>query len=412
MTISAPFATTVGETVYGKMRRLAATAKVANPHLLNPATGAPTVMTSPPTVSQSTSNALAAGTAFNLASNSGCFYETGGPRVSVGSNFAYPATTPFSSGSGNILSNPPRSQIGSRISFMADAIIVVIAVINGTNFRLLVNDQYVSLAAYTAAASNPSFCKLDFTSVGGRANRKITLELIFNAQWGGAVYVGSTETVSGLPSGDRLRATFFGDSITGAPGATVGGDGYAMVAGDYLGISDIWMSGVGGTGYQATNSAADYSFPQRVPYDIAGIGLPFDAIFFVGGVNDIGSTATAVTGLQSCISLVRAWNAAIPIFVCGVWSQCGSGGLANSQTLETALLAAASASGDPNIICVPISNAADGAVMTGIGATGSLSGSGNADVYITAAPHPNTLGHQYCGMRLAAATLSAIAGKK
>jgi lysophospholipase L1-like esterase len=338
------------------------------------------------------------------------FYTAGGyPFLKLGNFLGMPCVTAFGTGNGNIADNPPISQVCGRFSFVADAVSISMALVISTPYRFLVNDQYVSLAPTTANATQPAWTLLDFTTVGGRQKRKITIETALNAvlTMGGTagIWVGAAETISAVPNSDRVRWIAFGDSLLDGSNATVKGDTYSFVMADYLGVSDMWSSGSGGTGYLATSSGTKYNFLERMVID--GTSRSPDVISLHGGVNDIAlsNIPGTVANFLACLTIIRQALPTVPIFVFGVGPANNTTGIADAITMENALFAAMNASpfaGDYNMFQIPISTAPDGAWIT----------AGNYATYMDAGgPHPNTLGHQYWGMRAADAVLTAITNK-
>lgn len=187
----------------------------------------------------------------------------------------------------------------------------------GVNFRILVDDVYVSLAGTTAAgASGASYILVDFTGVGGKASRKVAVEFQNFQLWGG-FFVAAGDTIA-KPAGAPIRGMFAGDSfISSSTGASIVGDGFSLIAGDGLGIRDTWMSGVGSTGYVNTVGGTRYNLGQRIT-DITTSAA--DVVFIEMGLNDKTLLSSdIIAAVAADIVLIRAALPYAPIFVIAGW---------------------------------------------------------------------------------------------
>jgi lysophospholipase L1-like esterase len=352
-------------------------ARTGNPNL-NP------VMTSPPVI---TDNAAATGTLTNVYSitttTKGVFNQYGGVPTDDGNGFYQYNSFTFSGAFSPFI---------SRIEISADAAMVEFFLLNmGLGIvRFIVNGQYVSKTPLSLGSS-ARHVRLDFTTVGGRAKRTITVEaqkfVHFNA-----VSVGATETVT-RASGKPPRMYVVGDSYTQAAGASIDLNCYAAILPDLLGIKDVWNGGVGGTGFLATSGGTQLTFRQRLSDLVTAAP---DLLLICGGLNDMGATPAALSAeVTAYLSAIRATPAlaSIPIVLT---LNAGNTALATSQPRETAMSSAMAAFGDPMMFFIPNVNDLNGPCFTGTGHVGATTGSGNCDVYIGSdGIHPNDAGHAY-----------------
>jgi lysophospholipase L1-like esterase len=376
--------------------RLAAAARTNNRYLL-PA------MTSPPTVTDSTT---ADGTLTLMipwnGGNSYLAYTGTGPF-----NYCGGLTQPDALGSnkapsvyyGTVAGSPVNTQGVTYVETVVDAAKVqfqVFAFGGQSQYRVIVNGQYVTFTAKVIAATGPNYITVDFTSVGGRASRNVTLEFV-NCDFGEFTRVRPVEGIS-RPPGKPVRMYVQGDSITAYGGTSVPNIGNNLVnrLGAYLGIRDTWVGGVPGTGYINNAANTQTTAIQRVP-DI--ISARPDIIVSLNGHNDAAfmTSADLQKGVTQWLTALRSnpATASAPIVMCGLWCNVPNGA---SAAAEGAITAAVTAFNDP-----------DGAWMTGTGSTAAPTGTGNCDVYVSAdGVHPNDAGHTYLAGRLADAMMRQV----
>lgn len=206
------------------------------------------------------------------------------------------------------------------------------------------------------------------------------------------------------------RAAVLGDSISDGSSSNTGAglgtwvDRYARL----MGYQDMWRQGRGATGYITAGSFA--TFQTRVPLDIAP--WDFDELIVWGGFNDsLGDQAEIAAAAALLYDTIQVALPACELIVVGCWSPSGSPGASLVNTNATLRTVAAShelpfidtQSGE-------IINrsgevvASQGSWITGTGNVGAPTGTGNADLYISAdATHPNDAGHLYLSRRMYAA---------
>ncbi|MDB5448753.1 MAG: hypothetical protein JWQ97_4070 [Phenylobacterium sp.] len=182
---------------------------------------------------------------------------------------------------------------------------------NTTGEFIKVNDQYITLTPYTS-----KYVLIDFGSV---ARRRI--DVIANNPSFQAVYVGANDSIDPAPVRGP-RVLMVGDSFAGQ-----GIKSFTTFLGDALGWDDIINTGVGGTGYLATNVGLGPTYCQRVQHDI--IAENPDIVWWEGSRNDWGSAASSVAAAaHTCWASVKA---ALPN-VLQIASPMASGGV---NTLTT-----------------------------------------------------------------------------
>lgn len=401
---------TPGESIYSKIRRLAARARRSNPRVLPD-------MQVPPAVTTSITTAPAAQTrTYQYTTNPAPFRILGGNPVVTAVDYVQAwCLTRTGTGAGSILPDPARDAVAWRMEFMTDSVAPVVVLRNLVNapYRFIVDGQYVSRTATVApggTAGGPFYVTLDFSSAGGRARRHIAVEIEQSFAFRG-VNVRPDESVDPALAMDLLRMTIGGDSITAGTGAPYLSDTWAWGLADCLGIRDMWPVGSGGTGYISTLGGTRYNLRQHIQ-DLTDPNP--DLVAFAMGINDSASPVASIrTECGLCIDAVRAVEPTVPLFVFGVFK--GTVALATIQAIEANLKSLVDARGDSNLFFVPITgtgSAGDSPVIFGTGRVGAPAGNGNSDIYTSAdGTHPVRDGHTRIATQMADNLLAAIAGK-
>ncbi len=399
--------------IYQNIRTQAAAAfnGTGNPHYTTGAVGfSPRVMSAPPTITQGTTNALATGRQYQPtlagAARTSFNIQCGVEQLS-GPYLGWYEVTDYYTGSGNLTNGPPpRSSNCSRLRFCTTAAQISIGVTGGNFLRFIVDGVFVSLAPTSISALG--YLLLDFSAVGGAAPRTIEIETVAGARLYAAaaygIWVPATASVYAPRYVDPLKWIQMGDSITAGTGATFQADAYPNVLGDFLGVSNMWPSGSGGTGYVLGPALGTPKFNglQRLAYD----ALPYspDVYGLAYGVNDLSLPVAAVTdNVRRCIGWIRQYAPVAPIFVWGVFFSQNQE--AAVLAMETAILSAVKkliGAGDENLFCVPVATAPGGAWLV----------ESQRTTYLSDGVHPNTIGHWYYGRRSAQAVLEAIKDKE
>lgn len=295
---------------------LAGNAGANNPHSL-PA------MASPPTVTTSTSGLLGTYTnakSFTAQATVDSFFRIEGGRQLLSATVFEKPYVANKNGSAKVF-------VATRISFNVNADLVAFYVMGSAlPYRFLVDDQYVDKTGTVAAVTSGTGDNWIILTFGSKTTRKITIEL----QQDQAVrYVAlkAADSWGSRPAAKQMRGIVLGDSLTASASATHFGDGYALVAGDYLGL-ELWPSGVGGTGYVASNSGVDYALPERLSVDLDSALIYGDVhvVVVAMGRNDIDLPATDVTSVAAaCYSAIRAKCPGAVVFVLGPWDVLAPG---------------------------------------------------------------------------------------
>lgn len=269
-------------------------------------------------------------------------------------------------------------------------------------FRVLINDQYVSLTETAANQTDVAFHYYGI-DLGSRQAVKLTVEFEGTA----LAWIGIDVTGTYWQATKRQpRVLFLGDSLTASTAATAQGLGWAQWLSARLGWEDPWCDGVGGSGYLAPG--VGHSFAPRATFNYQ---YQPDVIVVFGGVNDrpVNSPAFTAAALQTAASALYAdiaanalpgINSGLPpkVYVLGCWQPSGTV-TADILAANNAIKAAALAAGVTFIDTT--------GWVTGTGNTGAPTGTGNADFVISGdALHPTNEGHQLIGFRSADAILA------
>lgn len=360
--------------IWDKLRRGYEISRFNNPHVN-------AVMSSPPSVTLNATLPPQNTNTYPCLAPSGNFnsqmYATGGTPywrgAGLANSFGFPATSVSNAGSGNIVSN--LAAMAWRVKVLVDAIDPVFNFVNatvGARFIVVtpgVGTQYVSLTPTipTNGGAN-NWIQLTF---GSRASREIWVEGIQALSLIG-IGVRGGETVQPVPTG--LRMTFIGDSITQG---TIGGggynaDGFALVIGDCLGVSDVRMSGIGGQGVQAIETGGTWNLAARLtpvtnPNAFIYDAPPSDVFVFAMGVNDTAfSYASNIIAYVSCIAQLQAQYPTTPIIVIGCPGN-NSGPQEVNGTTDFAILAATAALNSSLIVYIPDASLGQYCLETGTG---------------------------------------------
>lgn len=191
---------------------------------------------------------------------------------------------------------------------------------SGSKYRFLVRtpgqpDEYVDKAGTTVDGASVGFVVLDF---GGAADRIVTVENQDNTSFR-AVNVSDGYTATN-PNEEAGIALYFGDSFTTGTGTTFKNDGFVTVSAEQLGFANIWASGVGGTGYLATNGATRYKLSERILADInraKAIGT-VSKVFVAMGLNDL-AIGDVTAEAAACFDIIRAALPSASVSVLGPW---------------------------------------------------------------------------------------------
>lgn len=282
-----------------------------------------TVMASPPTIgAQATSSAIGSGKTWLACS---------GTSLVHGDFFTYlGAGKPVRRGSAgsdvnmvrfNTLSDPLASTQAYAAEFWFDGTTIEIGHrTNPGSYRVVVDGQLAGTGSLASNTGSYGYLPITFST---RKLRRVRVQFNSNVQFWG-VRTGLTDTVlpTLTPRGPRCIAV--GDSFIEGGGSTLGSvDAIAGVIRDRLGWTDMWASGVGGTGYLNPGSSSRVKFRDRVQNDV--IDNNPDVVIIAGGLNDYASYSAAAIGTEAAL-LFAAIIAGLPrvqLIVVGPWWRNG-----------------------------------------------------------------------------------------
>jgi lysophospholipase L1-like esterase len=337
-----------------------------------------------------------------------------GPYTYAGaSSFAIGATSPDT----NYvlpLSKYPNSYASGQgvwsVEFGTDAQIFQVRmkyISTATMYRLSIDGRKVTDLMQSSGGTTAGSGHMITIDLGSTGPRRIRLD--FATFPFGGVYLPPTATMWHVPlQGGRLMS--FTDSIGDGSAQNTGAGCGTWVdrVGRFLGCTDVWRQGRGGTGYITAGSYA--TFGDRVNADV--IAWNPTRLIILGGYNDNGGSQSAIsTAAASLYSAIKTGLPSCEVYVIGCWAPTGSPAASIVNT-DSTLKAAAAAAGYPFISPVTGSVydstgtliATHGPWITGTGRVGATTGSGNADTYIgTDAVHPTDAGHVYLARRITAA---------
>jgi lysophospholipase L1-like esterase len=396
----------------------------------------PSVMTSPPTITNSAANAASSITSAvlvhctSLASGSRpssiLTAATAGPYRYYGSKTGYGASGAQSntymapaqvvSGGGN------RGAWFVEFDYHGQKFEIVTRGMAESYYRLWVDDQPTvadsSLAASLANDGNNYLIGVDFGSV---AHRRIRLEMNRHFRFGG-VNIGPNDTIyppSANPPETQPWVTL-GDSFTQGTGAgptnlAVTFQGWCHWMARHLGVKHMVDSGVGGTGYLTANGIA--TFRDRVAADV--IAFNPSVVVVAGGYNDQPTFTAAAIGAEAAtlFDTIKAGLPSAVLIVMAPWSPFGAPGTSITDTRD-AIKTAAQGHGADMFIDPLAGNwwhksgvtrpATLGGWISGTGRVGATAATGNSSVFTASdSTHPTLDGHKHYGRRFAEAILDS-----
>lgn len=304
------------------------------------------VMASPPAITYTTTNPLAAavssGAAVFIRSmqtngldgqpigvNPLFRYRKGGRPVIAGT--AYPLYETARFASVNFGSTQGANRIGIPVMTDAPRIVLQLSALDG-QITAKVNGQYVSLTPQTILnADSTRYYDLDF---GSSAMREIEFIASGNLRFGG-IFLSSTATVMPAPP-KGPRVIVIGDSFVQGTGASSIINSMISQFADCLDWDDVWQSAVGGTGIIANNPPT-LKYRDRIATDV----IPFapDIVIIWMSLNDNGrAPGDLVTETTLLIDALRAGLPDVEIIIAGPGVARGGGFTArNVHNIATSL---------------------------------------------------------------------------
>ena len=328
------------------------------------------------------------------------FTAAGGNPVTVSGYTKFPCYTPTGAS--------PVIGASWKVSFLFDGNDLVIATGVTGKFRLIVEGQYLSKSALSVlGGSGTQYTYVSFAKTSNRP-RLVVLEGDLESSFVGT-YFGSLDNV--LPQATPgIRAIIVGDSNISSLEQEFINDGIVSICGDYLGIQDIWASGVFGTGFLSKNRTDGTSNKYSERRQDWLSNAP-DVLMFTGSINDIVIGGTAVDLKAAAIAELAAARAAfpkIPILLYGVLASRvyldSLGLLPTAIAHETALKEALESFSDPMMGFIPSMLNLGGPPLTGSPGT-----PGNWDKYVLPDTHLNTAGHEFMGQYISLRMIEGIA---
>lgn len=387
-----------------RIQRVAARAAISNPRIAGLATGV-TITDNGASLPTTTPQ----GYLFNVVTP-GVWTTCGGKPVTIGGKNLFYSSVIGTTG-GNAGSSDGKQVNSWRAFVMVNSRYFAARLVPTTApYRFLVDDKYVSLAGTvlgTTTGSTSQYVLLDF---GTRALRQVTIEGNATCGLSGA-YVENTGKVFPIDTSDDVRLAFLGDSYVGGSSATVLHDAVVPVMADWLGAKAL-ASGSGGTGWNQSNATV-YRFDQRIANGDLGLDtVAPDLICLMASVNDRSRDsavvqANALAGLQAARGLYP--TTPIVVFGCMPIPLGPLTGTPSLTSTEQAVQSAVATLNDPLCRFVPITLDPGGAWVTGSGAVGAETGTGNADwMFVADKVHPGDEGCALLGKRYALAALAAL----
>lgn len=261
------------------------------------------------------------------------------------------------------------AQNAGRISVVADCTKFVWRVIPSAHaYRFLVDGQYVDKTGTLTVASSGTtleFIQLDFTSVGGKKPRTVSIEVSQADQGVATAYADAAGRLyAPAGSADSLLLVNVHDSF-GVGNAQMSNynEAYPLIMADLLGVDTVFSDSVGGTRW-AGDVGSSYAIGTRILNgDLVLGGRSPDIIVLNGSVNDAGQSTAAITAnVAAATAYARQQNPQALIFAFGVYDVTGVGNTAQHTASENAFFAGIDASGvTSGIVKIPITTDANGA---------------------------------------------------
>lgn len=308
--------------------------------------------------------------------------------------------------------NPPLPDTGENsigpyyYKFMTDAIKVQIAgaaLAAGNLCRFIVDGQYIDLTGNDFSTN--IYYQITFAT---KKPRTIEFEVQDNFSFFQVAIDPLSRIWKPRPI-DTIRAVITGDShtegLSGIPNAAW--SGCSAIMSRLLGIWDMWIASIGGTGYVKTGTTGlRPPILGQMPYWVNN--GKFDMVIFAGGYNDLGFANSAITtAALACWKLARASQPRALIVVFGIWGAARGPDVTLTGT-EAAIAAQFAAWADPYSVFIPVSTASEPWEF-GTGFQGATNGTGNSDNYVfTDGIHDNTAGQQHRAWRMADAIRQAV----
>ena len=290
---------------------------------------------------------------------------------------------------------------------------------NSNPFSIIVDGQYLDNRFGGTNTGGVRYFTVDFTNVAqvtgpvsatGRQGHTITFE------FGDVPFDGinclSTDTISLPKLSDDFSCVLIGDSQAVATNNPYYGDAFGIQIQKLMGLPDMMLCGIGGTGMVNPGSTSNYIGHCIADLQNLNSYRPLGLIIVQPSQNDANYTSQLPAASLTLLQALRAAFPTVAIWVLGNITG-GAISLATAQTNEAIIatsVAARQAAGDDLIFMTSAANDPNGPWITGTGYVGTTNGSGSSDVDISNdGAHMTPAGHAIYARKSMNAFLSAIA---
>lgn len=325
-----------------------------------------------------------------------CLYA-GGNAVQTGGGVWFPSVTyNVSTGQADLVWRAETECDGSVLVFGVTAWA-------GSGPRIMVDGVYYSLSGLAngtgiGAGAATIYIAVPFTTA---KKRRVALEGRYDIKLV-SVHTAGDSACTRPADIASARMVVLGDSNAAMYGYDTKGDSFAWVLADCLGLRDVQLSAVSGTGLQATNGGSNYNYVQRVTdvtgtpdVDLVLISLSWNDWAYGSGF----SAAQIKSAAATLITTIRGAHAQAVILFHGIatWDIAPSDEI-GLDGHESAVIEAVTESGDALVGFIPVRSAAASPIFYG----GSTTPGTHAARYVnTALDHLGPDGNRYLGRWLA-----------
>lgn len=364
--------------------------------------GTHTALASPPTVTITSSQDIVSASTIAVTSSSQYMTLHSGDAFSVVNTSYLTAGQTFP---GLSIRDP------YSVSFGFDGLVCGIQVTSapGHYYRVIVNDQLVGTWGGTAGPGGGAV-KYIYVTFASAGNNRIRVDSVSSDI--ANIFVGPNDSIWAL--GTRgPKCLIVADSYVGGAGTPTtgytGASSWAWTFGEQMGWDNVIPAGIGGAGWIVRNGSGVNGGVNNIQDRAAGIvSMAPDIVIFTAGKNDSGQTTTAMS--NAVASVLSTVSAGLPNALMVVTGPMFPGAATNRTAdatwtpMENAIFSGCS--GFSKAITARTANAG---IFTGTGKAGSLSGTGNGDIYIQSdGTHPNQAGCDYAGYRMARLVKGAL----
>lgn len=258
--------------------------------------------------------------------NSGVSVGLNDPRITFlgGSVATWGTTYPrylFNKTLNVTLADGSRDGVQGKVAFETNATsfdLKIYSVGTVSSFTLLVDGNQVNATMVsTSADGSLRYVSVDLAAAGlAPGYHSIVFDFYGGANFGGLVLPTGSTVRPLTDSGPRM--VFLGDSFTEGNGAANRSEDYASIAAQSLGVTDVWQSALGGTGWKTPLNNRP-ALVDRIQQD--GVNANGDIYVIAMGVND------SISGLyDSVVRTLTQLTQGRPdakIFVIGAWNTSG-----------------------------------------------------------------------------------------